>query len=83
MLLVSDEAIMKDIFVSCTLTYKLILCIIYLFSSPELKAQMSFSGQNLSVIRRSCHCRHRWRRSCCRELFTFSSPFPEPRVIFN
>ena len=38
------------------------------FSSPELKAQVSFSDQNLSVVRR--------RRCCCRrhcKLFTFSS----------
>ena len=82
MLLVSDEAIMKDIFVSCTLTYKLILCIIYLFSSPELKAQMSFSDQNLSGVRRRHRCRRcRFRR--CRKLFTFSSSSPEPLGQFQ
>ena len=44
-----------------------------LFSSPEPKAQVSFSDQNLSVVRR--------RRCCCPyscKLFTFSSSFPEP-----
>ena len=40
-----------------------------IFSSPELKAQVSFSDQNLSVVR---------RRLCCRKLFTFSSSPPEP-----
>ena len=40
---------------------------IKLFSSPELKAQVSFSDQNLSVVR---------RRRCRRKLFTFSSPKP-------
>ena len=41
------------------------------FSSPGPKAQVSFSDQNLSVVRR----RRRHRRRCCRKLFTFlSSP---------
>ena len=40
---------------------------IKLFSSPELKAQVSFSDQNLSVVP---------RRHCRRKLFTFSSPKP-------
>ena len=50
-----------------------------LFSSPEPKALVSFSGQNLSVV--SCCRRHpRCRRCCwrCRKLFTFSSSPPEP-----
>ena len=38
-----------------------------LFSSPEPKAQVSFSDQNLSVVR------HRRRCCCCQKLFTFSS----------
>ena len=42
-------------------------------SSPELKAQVSFSDQNLSVVRRRCHC-----RCHCRKLLTFSSSFPVP-----
>ena len=40
------------------------------FSSPEPKAQASFSDQNLSVVRRCC-CR-------CRKLFTFSYSSPGP-----
>ena len=48
-----------------------------LFSSPEPKAQVSFSDQNLSVVRR---CRRRWR---CRKLFTFSSSSPEPLCQFQ
>ena len=43
-----------------------------LFSSPEPKAQVSYSDQNLSVVRRRC----RPNRCCCK-LFTFSSS-PEP-----
>ena len=43
----------------------------FLFSSPEPKDQVSFSDQNLSVVRR-----RRFRRRCrCRKLFTFSSSF--------
>ena len=38
------------------------------FSLPELKAQVSFSDQNISVVRHCC---------CCRKLITFFSP-PEP-----
>ena len=45
-----------------------------LFSSPEPKAQGSFSDQNLSVAR---------RRPCCRKLFTFSSFFQEPLGQFQ
>ena len=59
-----------------------------LISSPELKAQVSFSDQNLSVVRRRCR---RWRRCrpcrrcrrCCRKLFTFSSSSPEPLGQFQ
>lgn len=29
---------------------------LYVFSSPEAKSQVSFSGQNLSFVRRYCHC---------------------------
>ena len=48
------------------------------FSSPEPKAQVSFSDQNLSVVRRRC------RRCCrCRKLFTFSSSSPEPLGQFQ
>ena len=43
-------------------------------SSPELKAQVSFSEYNLSVVRGS------WSRR--RKLFTFSSPSPEPQDHF-
>ena len=39
---------------------------------PEPKAQVSFSDQNLSVVRRRC------RRRRCRKLFTFSSSSQEP-----
>ena len=49
-----------------------------LFSSPEPKAQVSFSDQNLSVVRR---CRRRCR--CRRKLFTFSSSSPEPLGQFQ
>ena len=44
------------------------------FSSPEPKAQVSFSDQNLSVVRR---CRLR------RKLFTCSSSSPEPLGQFQ
>ena len=42
------------------------LCVV--FSLPELKAQVSLSDQNLSVVRR-------YRRRCrrCRKLFTLTS----------
>ena len=46
------------------------------FSSPEPKAQVSFSDQNLSVVRRRCRC-------CFRKLFTFWSSSPEPLVQFQ
>ena len=53
-----------------------------LFSSPEPKAQVNFSDQNLSVVRRRrCCCRCRYCR--CRELFTFSSSSPEPLSYFQ
>ena len=48
-----------------------------LISSPEPKAQVSFSNQNLSVVRRR-HCRRRWRK-----LFTFLSSSPEPLGQFQ
>ena len=52
-----------------------------LFSSPEPKAQVNFSDQNLSVVRRRrCCCRCRYCR--CRKLFTLSSS-PEPLANFN
>ena len=44
------------------------------FSSPELEAQVSFSDQNLSVVRHRCRC----RRCRCRKLFTVSSSSSEP-----
>ena len=47
------------------------------FSSPESKAQVSFSDQNLSVVRRRCRCRR------CRKLFTFSSSSQEPLGQFQ
>ena len=46
----------------------------FYISSPEPKAQVSFSDQNLSVVRRGC-CRSRCCCSC--KLFTFSSSSPE------
>ena len=50
----------------------------HIFSSPEPKAQVSFSDQNLSVVRRGCR-----RRRCCRKLFTFSSSVQEPLGQFQ
>ena len=44
------------------------------FSSPEPKAQVSSSDQNLSVVRRRCRCR---------KLFIFSSSSPEPLGQFQ
>ena len=55
-----------------------ILCtglILHLFSSPEPEAQVSFSDQNVSVVRRG-HC-------CWRKLFTFSSSSPGPLSKFK
>ena len=43
------------------------------FSSPELKAQVSFSDQNMSVVHR-CRCL-RCRRWRCRKLLTFLSSY--------
>mgnify|MGYP003688910747 CR=1 FL=1 len=51
------------------------------FSSPEPKPQVSFSYQNLSVVR--YRFRRRCRRCCCRKLFTFSSFSPEPLGQFQ
>ena len=53
---------------------------INIFSSPEPKAQVSFSDQNLSVVRRRC-CR--CCRCRCHKLFTFSSPSLEPLSQFQ
>ena len=51
------------------------------FSSPEPKSQVSFSDQNLSVVRRcSFRRRSRWRS---RKLFTFLSSSPEPMGQFQ
>ena len=50
------------------------------FSSPEPKAQVSFSDQNLSFVRRR-RCRCRCFR--CRKLFTFSTSSPEPLDKFH
>ena len=55
----------------------LIYLILFLFSSPEPNAQVSFSDHNLSVVRCRCCCRLGHRCSCCK-LFTFSSSSPEP-----
>ena len=44
-------------------------------SLPDLKGQVSFSDQNLSVVSRRCCCR------CCK-LFTSSSSSPEPLSQF-
>ena len=56
------------------------------FSSPEPKAQVSFSDQSLSVVRRRRR-RRRWRWRCCwrcyGKLFTFSSSSPEPLGKFQ
>ena len=47
-------------------------------SLPEPKAQVFFSDQNLSLVRHRCsRCR------CCRKLFKFSSPYPEPLCQFQ
>ena len=47
-----------------------------IFSSPELKAQMSFSDRSLyGVCRRRRHCR------CCHKLFTYSSSSHELKTI--
>ena len=46
-----------------------------IFSSPEPKAQVSFSDHNLSVVRR--------RRCSCCKFFTFSSYSPEPLGKFQ
>ena len=52
-----------------------------MFSSPEPNAQVSFSVQNVSVVRRRyrrrCRCCSR-RCRCCRKLFAFSSSPEEP-----
>ena len=66
--------IMCEYFVFFPMLYKGVV-----FSSPELKVQVSFSDQNLSIVRhRRCCCRH-----CCRKLWTFSSSSPEPLGQFQ
>lgn len=56
-------------------SYCLFLAVTTIISSLELKAQVSFSEQNLSVV-----CRH-WH---CSKLFTFSSfSTPEPMGRFQ
>ena len=44
----------------------------YIFSSPDPKAQVNISDQDLSLVRR----RNCWGR-CCSKLFTFLSSSPE------
>ena len=53
------------------------------FSSPEPKAQVSFSDKNLSVVRRCHRCLCCRCRRCRRKLFTFSSSSPEPLDQFQ
>ena len=53
---------------------------ILLFSSPEPKAQVSFSDRNLSVVHHRRCRRCYWR---CRKLFTFSSSSPEILGLFQ
>ena len=51
----------------------LVLGPLLLFSSPKLKAQVSFSDHNLSVVGRHCQCK----------FFTFLSSSPEPLGQFQ
>ena len=51
---------------------------VFFFSSPEPKAQVSFYDHNFYVVRRRCR-RHRR----CRKLFTFLSSSPEPLSLFQ
>ena len=51
--------------------------VLAVISSPDPKAQVSFSDQNFSIVRRRCR-RQRRCRCCCHKLFTFSSSSPEP-----
>ena len=53
-----------------------LLCLVSLL---EPKAQVSFSDQNLSVVRYRCPSRRRWFR----KLFTFSSSSQEPLGHLN
>ena len=46
----------------------------YLFSSPEPKAQVSLSAQNLSVVLRR-------RRRCCHFVVKFSFLSPSPELL--
>ena len=68
-----------DRIIICTFCFVNVLNPI-VFSSPEPKAQVSFSDQNLSVVRRCrrCRCCH-----CRRKLFKFSSSSPEPLGLFQ
>ena len=50
----------------------------FFFTSPKPKAQVSFSDQNVFVVRRRCR-----RRRCCRKVFTFSSLSLEPLDQFQ
>ena len=59
------------------------MALIINFSSPEPKAQVSFSDQNLSVVCRRCRRRRCRRCRRCRKLFTFSSSSPEPLGQFQ
>ena len=65
-------------FIQCYVYIKKMYCLRNLFSSPERKAQMSFSDQNLSIVRH-----HRCRLLCCYKLFTCSSSSPEPLGHFQ
>ena len=56
----------------------------FFICSPEPEAQVSFSDQNVSVVRRRCRCCRRrcCHCCCCRKGFIFSSPSPEPQSQF-
>ena len=60
-------------------SHLMVIFIVIIISSPEQEAQVSFSDQNLSVVRCCrCHC-----CCCCRKLFTFSFSSPEPLGQFQ
>ena len=65
----ADNDLMKELSID---SYIYFICM-YFISSPERKAEVNFSDQNLSVV----HCR------LCRKLFTFSSSSPEPLGHFQ
>ena len=54
----------------------ILIIFVEIFTSPELKAQVSFSDHLSSVVRLSV-------RPSVRKLFTFSSSSPEPLVQFQ